>query len=87
LLQHRAITARRWLSALLPTLKSRGFTILAVIDPEMHAAEETRAILGLFDGEINIYQKETSKGTINYLQVKRMTGQKYLKEETSLTEK
>jgi KaiC/GvpD/RAD55 family RecA-like ATPase len=87
LLQHHAINVRRWLSALLPTLKLRGFTILAVIDTEMHATEETRAILGLFDGEINICQKETPKGMTSYVRIKKMIGQKYLKEETSLTEK
>jgi pentatricopeptide repeat protein len=86
LLQHHAVTTRRWLSALLPTLKSKGFTILAVIDPGMHPAEETQAVLGLFDGEISIHEKETPKGTVRFLKIKRMTGQKYLKDEISLTE-
>jgi hypothetical protein len=35
-------------------LKSEGFTTLAVFDPEMHSPQESRAILDLFDGEINI---------------------------------
>ena len=66
LLQQHPINTRRWLSALLPTLKSKGFTILAVVDPQMHPPEETQAVLGLFDGEISIYEKETTKGTARF---------------------
>ncbi len=33
LLQHQTVQTRRWLSALIPELKSKGFTTLAVIDP------------------------------------------------------
>jgi KaiC/GvpD/RAD55 family RecA-like ATPase len=86
LLQHHAINIRRWLSALLPTLKSKGFTILAVINPQMHPPEETQAVLGLFDGEISIYEKETPKGSARFLKVKRLSNQKYLKDEVRLTE-
>jgi len=86
LLQHHAISTRKWLSALLPTLKSKGFTILAVLDPQMHPPEETQALLGLFDGEIAIHEKETEKGLARFLRIKRMTNQKYLKNETFLTE-
>jgi hypothetical protein len=85
LLQHHAINTRRWLSALLPTLKSKGFTVLAVVDPEMHPPEEAKAVLGLFDGEIAIEEKETEKGTANFLKIKRLSNQKYSKDETILT--
>ncbi len=86
LLQHHAVTTRRWLSALLPTLKSKGFTVLATVNPRMHPSEEFEAVLGLFDGEIDIYEKETPKGTASFLRIKRMTGQKHLKDEIPLTE-
>jgi KaiC/GvpD/RAD55 family RecA-like ATPase len=84
LLQHHAVTARKWLSSLLANLKARGFTTLAVIDPQMHPPEETQALLGLFDGEISIYEKETEKGSARFLKIKRMTNQKYLKDEIPL---
>jgi hypothetical protein len=84
LLQHHAISTRRWLSALLPTLKSKGFTILAVVDPQMHPHEETQAVLGLFDGEIAIQEKETEKGTERFLKIKRLSNQKYAREEIEL---
>lgn len=74
LLQHHAVQTRRWLTALLTELKSTGFTTLAVVDPQMHPPEELHAILGLFDGEINIHEK----GAKQFLRIKRMSNQKYL---------
>jgi predicted ATPase/KaiC/GvpD/RAD55 family RecA-like ATPase/lipopolysaccharide biosynthesis regulator YciM len=80
LLQHRAVQTRKWLTALTTELTSTGFTILAVVDPQMHPPEELHAILGLFDGEINIYEK----GTEQLLKIKRMSNQKYLDDELPL---
>jgi tetratricopeptide (TPR) repeat protein/KaiC/GvpD/RAD55 family RecA-like ATPase len=77
LLQHHAVQTRRWLAALIPELKSAGFSTLAVIDPRMHPSEELYAILGLFEGEINIYEKETEKGLQKFLKIKKMSNQKY----------
>ena len=85
LLQHHAITTRKWLSALLQDLKSRGFSTLAVIDPQMHPPEETQAILGLFEGEIRVTEKETAKGTEKVLKIRKLYNQKYLENELTLT--
>jgi hypothetical protein len=52
LLQHHAINTRKWLSGLLADLKAKGFTTLAVIDPQIHPKEEVQAILGLFEVEL-----------------------------------
>jgi KaiC/GvpD/RAD55 family RecA-like ATPase len=84
LLQHHAVQTRKWLTALTAELKSNGFTALAVVDPQMHPPEEIHAILGLFDGEINIYEKETEKGFGRFLKIKRMSDQKYLETELLL---
>jgi tetratricopeptide (TPR) repeat protein/KaiC/GvpD/RAD55 family RecA-like ATPase len=84
LLQHHVVQTRRWLTALTTELKSAGFTTLAVFDPEMHSAQDARAILDLFDGEINIYEKETDKGLRRYLRIKRMSNQEYLDNELPL---
>jgi hypothetical protein len=85
LLQHHAIQTRRWLAGLIPELQSEGFTILSVMDPEMHPAQEVRAILDLFDGEISIYEKETEKGLEKFLKIKKMSNQEYVKDELLLT--
>ena len=84
LLQHRAIQTRRWLTGLMPELRSRGFTTLAVMNPQMHTPQEVQAILGLFEGEINIYEKETKKGLRKHLRIKKMFGQRYLESEMPL---
>ena len=85
LLQHHAVQTRRWLVALVTELKSKGFTTIAVIDPRMHSSEELHAIIGLFDGEISIYEKETDKGSAKFLKIKRMSDQRYLEDELLLT--
>jgi tetratricopeptide (TPR) repeat protein len=85
LLQHHAVQTRRWLAALIPELRSKGFTTLAVMDPEMHPPQEVRAVLDLFEGEISIYEKETEKGLGKYLKIKKMMNQKYQDNELLLT--
>ncbi len=59
LLQHHAVTTRKWLSGLLADLKSKGFTTLVLINPDMHPPEEVQAIIGLFEGEIRVSERET----------------------------
>lgn len=84
LLQHRAVKTRRWLNDLITELKSKGFTTLAVMNPKMHSPQEVHAILGLFDGEINIYEKKSEKGLEKFLKIKKMYNQKYLESELPL---
>jgi KaiC/GvpD/RAD55 family RecA-like ATPase len=83
LLQHRANQTRRWLSGLIPELRSRGFTTLAVINPHMHTPEELHAVLDLFEGEITIYEK-TKEDLTKYLRIKKMYNQRYLESELVL---
>jgi tetratricopeptide (TPR) repeat protein/KaiC/GvpD/RAD55 family RecA-like ATPase len=84
LLQHHAVETRRWLTALMTKLKSEGFTTLGIMNPQMHPSQEFQAILDLFDGEINIREKETEKGLEKFLKIKKMSNQKYLKDELPL---
>lgn len=81
LLQHGAIKIRRWLTDLVTELKSRGFTTLAVMDPQMHSSKEVHAILDLFEGEINIYEREVGA---RFLRIKKMYNQRYLEWELHL---
>lgn len=84
LLQHHAVSTRRWLAALIPTLKSRGFTTLAVMNPHMHSPQEVQAILDLFQGEIDIYKKKTERGFKRYLRIEKMYNKEYLESELPL---
>jgi uncharacterized repeat protein (TIGR01451 family) len=80
LLQYGAVHTRRWLTGLIPNLKSKGFTTLAVFNPHMHASQEVQAIPDLFDGEITIHESETGK----FLHVSKMYNQRYLDSELPL---
>jgi TolB-like protein len=80
LLQHHTVQTRRWLAGLIPELKSAGFTTLGVLDSRIHPSEELYAILGLFDGEISIFEKEGEKGGGKYLKINKMSNQKYLED-------
>jgi TolB-like protein/tetratricopeptide (TPR) repeat protein/KaiC/GvpD/RAD55 family RecA-like ATPase len=84
LLQHHAVQTRRWLLGLIPELQSQGFTVLAIMDPEMHPSQEARAILDLFDGEISIFEKAGEKGGGKYLKINKISNQKYLEDELPL---
>jgi len=81
LLQHHAAQTRRWLIGLITELKSRGFIVLAMMNPHMHSLEEVQAILDLFDGEIEVYEKESRK----LLRIKKMYGQNYISDDLPLT--
>lgn len=81
LLQHHAVQTRKWLSGLIPELKSKGFTTLAVINPYMHASEEVQAVVGLFDGEISLYERESTEGPEKLLRVRKMHDQRYVEYE------
>ena len=80
LLQHRAVQTRRWLINLTTELKTRGFTTLAVINPQMHAPEEAQAVLDMFDGEMLVYEKEGRK----FLRIRKMYEQNYIENELPL---
>jgi KaiC/GvpD/RAD55 family RecA-like ATPase len=81
LLQHHAVLTRKWLSGLLADLRSKGFTTLAIINPQMHPAEEVHAILGLFDGEIRISERETAGGLEKVLRIRKLYNQRYIENE------
>ena len=50
----------------------------------MHSREEVQAILGLFEGEIKISEKETEKGIEKVLRIVKLYNQRYLENELTL---
>ena len=83
----KAEATRRWISVTITDFSSKGFTILAVLDPTMHATEEANAILNLFDGEISITQTEDPLECKKSIQVKKLRNQDYIKNPICLTNK
>lgn len=74
LLQHHAIQTRKWLADVTTEFKTRGFTTLAIINPEMHASEEAHAITDLFEGEIVLIERMKEQ---KYIKVQKMYNRKY----------
>jgi len=85
LLQHRTLTTRKWLSGLIQELKSKGFTIMSAINPQMHSHEEVQAILSLFDGEVQLTEKQDETGSKKTLRILRLSNQNYLKNEALIS--
>ena len=56
------------------------------MDPEMHPSQEVRAVLDLFEGQVDLYEKETERGSQKFLKIKKMANQRYLKDELLLKE-
>ncbi len=81
LLRCKTLTTRKWLSDLIPRLKAKGFTIMAILNPYMHSREEASAIIDLFDGQIEMYGREDQDKARVFLRVKRMLGQSYVRRE------
>jgi predicted transcriptional regulator/KaiC/GvpD/RAD55 family RecA-like ATPase len=84
LLQHGAVRTRKWMTGILATLKSGGFTSLMMVNPQMHSAEDVQAVLDPFEGEIDIYEKETKGTAQKVLRIRRMLNQRYLENEMHL---
>jgi hypothetical protein len=79
LLHHGAEVTRRWLSELITDLGSKGFTVLAVMDPAMHPTDQATAVSNLFDSEISLYQTEDPLECKKSLRVKKLRNQDYIK--------
>lgn len=84
LLEHKVLLTRKWLIEVLSYFRSNGFTTLAVVDSQMHPDEEVQAVLGLFDGEIRISEKETGRGREKTLSIKRLNNQRFQANEIAL---
>jgi hypothetical protein len=55
------------------------------MNPQMHPSEEVHAILDVFEGEINIFERETKKGSEKFLKVRKMQEQRYVERELLLS--
>jgi KaiC/GvpD/RAD55 family RecA-like ATPase/tetratricopeptide (TPR) repeat protein len=78
LLRHGPEVTRRWLSELITEMIMQGFTILVVLNPKMHPADQVNAVLDLLDGEINLYETQDQKDFKKYIQVKKLRNLDYM---------
>ncbi|MGD9131411.1 MAG: ATPase domain-containing protein [Candidatus Bathyarchaeota archaeon] len=78
-------TAREWISGLITDLGSKGFTLLAVMDPKEHPTDQATTVLNLFDGEIEVTQTEDPLECRKSIRVKKLRNQDYIKNPICLT--
>jgi len=79
LISYQAEATRRWISELITDMGTKGFTMLAVIDPEMHPSDHSKAVLNLFDGEINLYQTRDPLECKKSIRIEKLRNQDYIK--------
>ncbi len=84
LLEHKALTTRKWLDDFVAKRKAEGFTILGTLNPLIASKQESQTIIDLFDGIIEIYEKELRERARRFLIVKKMYGRKYVETELML---
>jgi len=85
LISHKAETTRRWISELITDLGSKGFTMLAVINQDIHPHDQARAIIDLFDGEIRLTQTKDPLECKKSIRVEKLRNQDYIKNPICLT--
>jgi len=77
LLEHKALTTRKWLDEFVAKRKIEGFTVIATLNPLMVSNQERQTVIDLFDGVIEIYEKGVLERSKRYVLVRKMYGRKY----------
>jgi len=84
LLEHGAVVTRKWLEDFLARRRAEGFTIFGTLNPNIASRQQIQTILDLFDGIIEIYEKEIRERSRRFLIVKKMYGLRYSESEILL---
>jgi len=84
LLSNQSVNTRKWLRETITKFKNKNFTILSILNPYMHSKEETHSLLDLFDGQIDLCEKELDGNSKIFMRVKRMNNARYSSKETEL---
>lgn len=77
LLEHKALTTRKWLDDFIAKRKAENCTILGTLNPLIVSDQERQTIIDLFDGIIEIYEKEHTERPKRFVIVKKMYAKKY----------
>ena len=84
LLRNKAVTTRKWLTEFIAKHKSKHFTILSTLDPTVTSKEDSQAIIGVFEGVIEIYERQLQERSRRFLVVKKMYDHDYSEDELML---
>jgi len=83
-LHYKTLTTTRWLTDFVGKRKAEGFTIVGTLNPLSISKEEVQAVVDLFDGVIEIFEKELKERSRRFVVVKKMYGRKYSESELLL---
>ncbi len=84
LLQHRLLTTRRWSSDFLAKRRSQRFTVLATLNPFTASREDAQSLMDVFDGVLEIMEKESEGKPRRFVVIKKLYGRRYLENEIRL---
>lgn len=84
LLEHKGLTTRKWLNDFIVKRKDDEFTILGIFNPNIAEKADAQAIIDLFDGVIEVFEKGLRERARRFLIIKRMYGRKYAENEILL---
>ncbi len=84
LLQHKLLTTRRWLSDFLAKRRSQKFTVLATLNPFTASREDAQSLMDVFDGVLEITEKESEGKARRFVMIRKLYGRRYLESEILL---
>ena len=84
LLIHKSMVTRKWLTETLQRAKALGFTIVATLNPQIHTPSEIQAILEMFDGHVELSEREIEGNMKRVLHIRKMFQWSFLDTEAVL---
>jgi len=85
LVDYETKATRKWISELITDLGSKGFTMLAVMDPKEHPPDQATTVINLFDGEISLTITKDPLECKKSIRVEKLRNQDYIKNPICLT--
>jgi KaiC/GvpD/RAD55 family RecA-like ATPase len=77
MLAQKMLMTRKWVSDIVPRLLEWGFTVLGVFNPGLHSNEEVQGLIELFNGYVQISEKEIQGKTRKVIAVRKMADLQY----------
>ena len=77
MLSQKLLMTRKWVTDIVPRLEGWGFTVLGVFNPGLHSNEEVQGLVELFNGYIEIFDKEYAGRTRKLIAVRKMADLQY----------
>jgi KaiC/GvpD/RAD55 family RecA-like ATPase len=85
LLLHGPTLTRKWLADVLMKTKNFGFTVLATLNSQIHSPSNLQAVIELFDGHIEIIERDIDDTPKRIIRVRKMQRRKFLETEAVLS--